>query len=60
MVRPLERMEKEKQACWVRPLEVMGSLLDLLKVQVLCGDIIRSLKIQVCSLRKRPGLEIQM
>ena len=37
-----------------------GFTVGPVEVQVLRGDIICSLKIQVCSLRKRRGLEIQV
>lgn len=59
MVLPLDRMEKrEKLVCWERPMATIGSLLEHVEIQVLYGDIIHSLEIQVCSLRKMSGLEI--
>lgn len=37
-----------------------GFTVGTAEVQMLCVDIICSLEIQVCSLRKRSGLKIQM
>lgn len=40
--------------------EDSGFTVGPVEIQGLHGDIIHSLEIQVCSLSKRPGLEIQM